>query len=315
MGPTDSNHLYWLSAWLDPAGEAGGPLLATSSASCLNSKSGDQSAARARSRGARCPRSSRSTASRGSSTARATSAPFGFTPYFAKYQNTPGITNPYYTQGVLPTFEDFLNDAANGRLPAVSWVLTDFDKSEHASYSPQAGIQQVRTRIAALTTLPDRWASTVLFLTYDENGGFFDHVAPPMPPAGTPGEFITSTKPATMCLPLPSEDQRDAPIGLGFRVPMMVVSPYSRGGFVCSDTFDHTSMLRFIETRYATSGVRVPNLTSWRRGVTGDLTSALDLKRSELPVPPLPGTMVDNCSTVPVSIPQPQVMPVPPDKT
>ena len=68
------------------------------------------------------------------------------------------------------------------------------------------------------------------------------------------------------------------PIGLGFRVPMIVMSPFSRGGFLCSDTFDHTSMLRFLETRF---GVEVPNLSAWRREVTGDLTSAFNFAGAE----------------------------------
>ena len=63
------------------------------------------------------------------------------------------------------------------------------------------------------------------------------------------------------------------PIGLGFRVPMLVVSPFSRGGLVCSNTFDHTSTLRFLETRFR---AKVPNLTPWRRRATGDLTSAFN---------------------------------------
>lgn len=307
MGPTDSNHLYWLSAWLDPGGTAGGPLLATTSSSCLNGSGTNplKGAFTWRTMPEELEERGISWKFYGTSNF----APYGFTEFFAKFVNSPSIVNPYHVKGVQPTFQDFLNDAANGNLPAVSWVLTDFDKSEHASFSPQAGIKQVASAIGALANIPDRWARTVLFLTYDENGGFFDHVAPPTPPANTPGEFITSGKPATGCLPLPSADQLHAPIGLGFRVPMLVVSPYSRGGFVCSDTFDHTSMLRFIETRYALAGVRVPNLSSWRRGITGDLTSALNLKSPNPNVPPLPSTTVISCSTQDIPIPNPQVMP------
>ena len=78
------------------------------------------------------------------------------------------------------------------------------------------------------------------------------------------------------------------PIGLGFRVPMLVVSPFSRGGYLCSDVFDHTSLLRFIETRF---GVEVPNLSAWRRAYTGDLTAALALSRPpDTSVPTLPAT-------------------------
>ncbi len=76
------------------------------------------------------------------------------------------------------------------------------------------------------------------------------------------------------------------PVGLGFRTVCLVVSPYSRGGYVCSDVFDHTSLLRFIERRF---GVEVPNLSAWRRGVTGDFVPALS-SVPDVEVPPLPQT-------------------------
>lgn len=114
---------------------------------------------------------------------------------------------------------------------------------------------------------PRVWRKTALFITWDENGGFFDHVAPPVAPKGTKGEYLSVAN-----LPAAANGIR-GPIGLGFRVPMLVVSPFTRGGLVCSDTFDHTSMLRFVETRF---GVEVPNLSAWRRRVTGDLTGAFN---------------------------------------
>src|SRR5947209_15017682 len=133
--------------------------------------------------------------------------------------------------------------------------------------------------LGPLTANASLWAKTAVFITYDENGGFFDHVPPPVAPPGTPGEYLTVS-------PLPSDAGGiRGPIGLGFRVPMLVVSPFSRGGFVCSDTFDHTSLLRFLETRF---GAEVPNLTDWRRSVTGDLTSAFNFASPNTSVPSLP---------------------------
>src|SRR5205085_9983779 len=118
-----------------------------------------------------------------------------------------------------------------------------------------------------LVSNPSLWAKTALFITYDENGGFFDHVPPPTPATGTAGEYLTVS-------PLPSDAGGvTGPIGLGFRVPTLVVSPFSRGGYVSSGVFDHTSLLRFIETRF---GAEVPNLSAWRRSVTGDLTRAFN---------------------------------------
>jgi phospholipase C len=81
-------------------------------------------------------------------------------------------------------------------------------------------------------------------------------VPPPTAPAGTAGEYITVS-------PLPSDAGGVAgPIGLGFRVPLLIASPFARGGLVSHGTFDHTSLLRFLETRF---GAEVPNLSSWRR--------------------------------------------------
>src|SRR5205823_6862409 len=130
-----------------------------------------------------------------------------------------------------------------------------------------------------LVSNPSVWAKTALFITHDENGGFFDHVTPPVAPAGTSREYVTAS-------PLPSDASGIAgPIGLGFRVPLLVVSPFARGGFVCSDTFDHTSLLRFLELRF---GAEVPNLSAWRRSVTGDLASAFNFAGPDRSVPALP---------------------------
>ncbi len=109
------------------------------------------------------------------------------------------------------------------------------------------------------------WERTALFLTFDENDGFYDHVPPPLPPEGTEGEFVDGL-----------------PIGLGYRVPMTIVSPWTVGGYVCSEVFDHTSTIRFVE-RWL--GVEEPNITQWRRRVAGDLTSAFDFTAGPEPAP------------------------------
>ena len=103
-------------------------------------------------------------------------------------------------------------------------------------------------------------------------------------PAGTAGEYVTVS-------PLPSTAQGVAgPVGLGYRVPMLVISPFSRGGHVASEVADHTSQLRFLEARF---GVRAPNISAWRRKHTGDLTSALHMGHAEVTVPKLPSTADD----------------------
>ncbi len=158
---------------------------------------------------------------------------------------------------------------------------------------------------------PKVWAKTVLFVMYDENDGFFDHVAAAGPAAGDAGRVPHR----------PTRCRRDArgspgPIGLGFRVPMLVVSPFSRGGYVCSDTFDHTSQLRFLETRF---GVQAPNISAWRRKAVGDLTSTLHLASPDPSVPTLPVTpkrakALDECQSgqlVSIDLPDPAPYPLP----
>jgi phospholipase C len=119
---------------------------------------------------------------------------------------------------------------------------------------------------------------------YDENDGFFDHVDPPVPRPGTTGEYVTVD-------PLPPDANGIAgPIGLGFRVPLLVLSPFSRGGHIVSETFDHTSQLRFLEERF---GVKAPHLSAWRRSTVGDLTSTLRSGPGVQGLPTLPATTND----------------------
>ena len=113
----------------------------------------------------------------------------------------------------------------------------------------------------------------------------------PLPPLrpGTPGEFLTVN-------PLPADAQGvNGPMGLGFRVPMLVVSPFSRGGYVASEVFDHTSQLRFLEERF---GVRAPNISAWRRRTVGDLTSTLQMAKPDATRPNLPSTAGDTVAAV-----------------
>jgi len=263
LGSTSSNRVYSVSAWLDPLGVAGGPVKSTISWNPGN----------------------RGTLSWTTYPERLTAAGISWLAYSspdADSQENPLVDftqfypgnagyMPSYTNAVFGhTFQDFLADAAAGNLPQVSWVLTSIAEDEHPSGAPVSGELALQEVLNALSANPLIWPKTALFWTYDENGGFFDHVAPPTAPPGTPGEFTTG-------------DTR--PIGLGFRVPLLVVSPLSKGGFVCRDTFDHTSLLRFIESRF---GVEIPNLTVWRRSVTGDLTTAFNFAAPDFSAPQLP---------------------------
>ena len=172
-------------------------------------------------------------------------------------------------------------DVKAGTLPQVSWILPPAAYSEHPKYMPAMGADYISRILDALTGNPEVWSKTVFLLTYDENDGFFDHIVPPMPPTPKlPGkstvavedEIHTVVNPAHQ--PLYQPDQ--LPYGLGPRVPTIAISPWSQGGFVCSQVFDHTSIIRFIEARF---GVHEPNISAWRRAICGDLTSAFDFSR------------------------------------
>ncbi|GAB3140987.1 phospholipase C, phosphocholine-specific [Amycolatopsis stemonae] len=175
---------------------------------------------------------------------------------------------------------DFIADCAAGTLPAVSWVVAPYGYCEHPAARPVDGAAYVQRMLKALWDNPELWESTVVFINYDENDGFFDHVVPPTPPPGTPGEYLPGNRPERG-----EASGAGAPIGLGPRVPMTVVSPWSRGGWVNSQVFDHTSVLRFLETW---TGVREPNISAWRRLICGDLTSCFDFRTHDPSIPSLP---------------------------
>jgi phospholipase C len=268
IGPTDPNRLYTISATLDPAGAAGGPILSTSSTRVerFGTLSWTTMPEQLRGRGISWKVYSDPDGNYGDNVL----------PYFKQYQTDATLS----ANALGPTFPGtFEADAAAGTLPQVSWVLAPLISSEHPPAPEIFGEVVAAQVLNALVSNPVVWAKTALFITYDENGGFFDHVPPPTPPLGTAGEYLTVN-------PLPADATGVAgPIGLGFRVPLLVVSPFSRGGFVCKHTFDHTSLLRFLETRF---GTEVPNLSAWRRSVTGDLTTAFNFAKIDTSVPSLP---------------------------
>jgi phospholipase C len=180
-------------------------------------------------------------------------------------------------------------DVLSGALTKVSWIVAPAADSEHPMpSSPAQGADFTARVIDALTADPKVWARTVLLVMFDENDGFFDHMSPPAPPSRDPsrpgglaGGSSVDTRGEYHLVRAPSEArfERDdligRPYGLGPRVPMYVISPWSRGGWVNSQVFDHTSVIRFLEARF---GVAEPNISPWRRTVCGDLTSAFDFR-------------------------------------
>jgi phospholipase C len=253
MGPTWPNRMYWMTGTIDPNGQNGGPM--------INNHL----------------------------------VPGGFTwTTYAERLEKAGISwkvyqqkdnygcnmlenfkvfreadpeSPLFKKGVFRGAEDqFEQDAMHDRLPAVSWIITTSKESEHPDFLPAAGAAFVARKIDAIAANPEVWAKTAFILNYDENDGIFDHVAPPTPPPGTAHEIV-----------------QDLPIGGGFRVPCIVVSPWSAGGWVCSEPFDHTSVLQFLEKF---TGVAEPNITDWRRQTFGDLTSAFRFNDKKAQHPP-----------------------------
>ncbi|GAA2353264.1 phospholipase C, phosphocholine-specific [Nonomuraea africana] len=157
----------------------------------------------------------------------------------------------------------FRADVANGTLPAVSWIVAPESQCEHpSSDGPSTGSELVWQVLDALASNEAVWNQTVFLLNYDENDGYFDHVPPPVPPASAATEYVSGQ-----------------PIGLGPRVPLLVVSPWSRGGYTCSELYDHTSVLKFLEK---VTGVVESNISPWRRELCGDLTAALDTTTSDV---------------------------------
>lgn len=194
-----------------------------------------------------------------------------------------GVANTMPDGGLLQSFKDDIN---NNQLPQVSWIVAPGAYCEHPDpSSPVQGAFYIKEILEALCANPEVWSKTVFFINYDENDGYFDHMPPPSPPSIHNGktygdsnlgakaladEYYTQETEAGM----PSPD--GAPFGAGMRVPMLIVSPWSKGGYVNSQAFDHTSVLRFLEARF---GVAEPNISQFRRQVFGDLTSALQFNR------------------------------------
>ncbi|MER5636423.1 phospholipase C, phosphocholine-specific [Kitasatospora sp. NPDC002227] len=256
MASTDPNRLYLWSGTIDPHGLAGGPVTD-------NSKSGFTWTT--------YPERLQAAGISWKVYQQQDNYDDNALAWFKSFQTAPQ-DSPLYVNGMARRgADDFAQDVANNRLPAVSWVVAPEAQSEHPNHPPAAGADFTSSYVLqALAANPEVWAKTVVLLNYDENDGFFDHVVPPTAPEGTPDEFIGG-----------------APIGLGPRVPMIVISPWSRGGKVCSEVFDHTSVLRFLENW---TGVREPNISGWRRTVCGDLMSAFDFTTAGRTFPALPDT-------------------------
>jgi phospholipase C len=271
LGPTDPNRVMWLTGTLDPEGTHGGPCLETLVADRVT-QFGKYTWPTMPERLSEAGVSWRVYQDASSMTL--------LNPllYFKNFlQGAPYLVDN--ARGLISYPVDFAADVAAGNLPAVSWVFPTLPACDHPSTPPLLGEIFVAELLATVVANRALWEKTAIIISYDENGGFFDHVAPPTPPPGTPGEYLSMKH-----LPEQAHGHR-GPVGLGFRVPCLVLSPYSRGGFACGDVLDHTSQLKFLETRF---GVDVPNLSKWRRKTVGDMSKAFSFGRHpHLDVPPM----------------------------
>ncbi|MGE4590596.1 phosphocholine-specific phospholipase C [Alcaligenes sp.] len=201
-------------------------------------------------------------------------------------ESKPG--EPLYEQGMSNhSLEDLKQDVLDATLPAVSWILPWPSVSEHPSGggSPAQGADYISQVLDALTANPEVWSKTAFIITFDENDGLFDHLPPPAVPSydvdgklmgkstvSLDGEYFSD--PARKYLKADDTISGNLrPWGLGPRVPMYVISPWSRGGWVNSEVFDHTSVAQFLEKRF---DITVDAVSPWHRAVCGDLTSAFD---------------------------------------
>jgi phospholipase C len=182
----------------------------------------------------------------------------------------------------------FREDVNTGKLPAVSWLTASENFSDHPG-APWYGAWYLSEVLDILTHNPEVWKKTIFILTYDENDGYFDHIPPFVAPhshkAGTGKvsngidtrvEFVTLDQELAR-KDFPDKYKRESAIGLGYRVPMVIASPWSRGGYVNSEVFDHTSTLQFLEkflSHKTGKQIKEDNISNWRRTVCGDLTSA-----------------------------------------
>lgn len=311
MGPTDPNRLYTMAASLDPDGKNGGPILqtiVTNRASIYGRLTYTTMPEQLQARGI-----SWKIYSSPDETILGGILSDNVLSYFKNFQDPSSVLHQKAFGPQFPV--DFLADVASGSLPQVSWLVGSVVTSDHPPAPSIFGENMLSLIVDALIANPALWAKTLFLVTFDENGGFFDHVAPVTAPLGTPGEYITA--PAVPDPTVIGSPAVTGPIGLGFRVPMLIISPFSRGGFVSSDLFDHTSVLRFLETLF---GAEVPNLSAWRRATVGDLTSALNFKSPDQSIPNLPSTIpavsqiIQECTDnlagfVPFTVPATQTMP------
>lgn len=284
LGPTFPNRAVWMSGTNDPQGKSGGPILETVVPNALSWPTAPEILYQA-------GYSVKTYSGSGS---------FNYFNWWTNFK-APGILpDPLYNSvrlsGTLfgngspggigdpnnPTAADvnylgFEQDCANGVLADVTWLFPDgpYQSDEHPPHLPAAGAFFLASKLEALAANEDLWNSTVFILNYDENDGFFDHVPPPVPDQQQyPEEYVAIPSPK-------GTPGGGLPVGAGFRVPCIIVSPWTVGGRIYSEISDHSSCLQFLEAVTAAGGlsghgpVKFSPISEWRRKTFTDFTGAL----------------------------------------
>lgn len=313
LGPTNPNRVHLMTGMLDVAGSAGGPLLSNSPPTSAGltwttypqrlQQAGISWQIYQGVTGSEPFKTSPTIPTSGYGDLDNPDSPYNVMSLFPAITKAPAGSPLAEHAWSIRTYAQFTSDIAGGTLPQVSWLCPPALCSEHPWYHPADGATYIAAILDSLTANPAVWSKTALFIMYDENDGLFDHVVSPTPPDGagtglsnidTTGEIYqgSSAYPA-------------GPVGLGARVPMFVVSPWSKGAWTCSQVFDHTSVIRFMEKRF---GVSEPNISAWRRAVSGDLMSAFDFENpndAAIAVPSIAG--LSAAADAQTSLPYPTV--------
>ena len=193
----------------------------------------------------------------------------------ANNQPAANAPAPAWNAWALGLFDQFRADVQNGTLPQVSWIVAPAGYTEHSDWPVDYGAWYISQVLDILVSNPTVFNKTVFIINYDEADGSFDHIVPPSPPPALPASPDTGASTVDYHNEIVTTSDPHGPIGLGSRVPAIVISPWSKGGYVNSQIFDHTSTIQFIEKRF---GVHERNISPWRRAVCGDLTWVFNFK-------------------------------------
>jgi phospholipase C len=194
--------------------------------------------------------------------------------WFKYWRNLPDGAEKTKGLGFLG-LQSFYDAAAKGTLPQFSIIVGPRELSEHPNNTPLAG-SWLQQQVVNAVTNGKNWKETALFINYDESGGYFDHVIPPQAPSD---EWVTDKFVGGK-----------TPIGFGPRVPMVVISPWTRGGNVFSEVSDHTSTLRFMEEWVGKDDkgkylAPAENISPWTRKTASNLVSIFDFANPDYSIP------------------------------